>query len=584
MRAGMRRLLAILLLLVAAPAAADDGRIAYGDYYALVIGNNDYAFLPKLETAVSDAAAVAELLRSRYAFKDVKLLLNARRADILREMNRLRAELTGKDNLLIYYAGHGYVDLAAEEGFWQPVDARDEDDTQWISNSTLTRYLKTMTAKHVMVVADSCYSGTLLREAGSGPPVGAERIAFLQRMATKRARVALASGGLEPVADSGANGHSVFANALLTALRDNREVMDGQTLFQRIKRPVVLNARQTPQYADVRNADHEGGDFLFVPAEARPKASPAPATASAADAAAAIELAFWNSVKDSRNRAALEAYLARYPDGVFAPLAQIKLDELTDGDRGETQTALVAPPPKPASPELVPVEAVYVALKNANVRSGAAVSSTRVATLQAGSEVYVAGRTAAGDWLAVERDGKRLGYVYAPLLQDKAAYEKAREAARKAVRREAAKPSPDPAAPPAPRQAAVSPTAPVAEPSPAAPPPLAGEYRMRLRTIRIRGKSCLSNRSVDAEETVYLDDKGFTTTVYASGMRIDIKATIAAGDVLRFSGTVPSDYQQSLRDITGSATRADTGFTGEIEIVEGNWCGPMDIAVELIPR
>ena len=113
MRAGMRRLLAILLLLVAAPAAADDGRIAYGDYYALVIGNNDYAFLPKLETAVSDAAAVAELLRSRYAFKDVKLLLNARRADILREMNRLRAELTGKDNLLIYYAGHGYVDLVA---------------------------------------------------------------------------------------------------------------------------------------------------------------------------------------------------------------------------------------------------------------------------------------------------------------------------------------------------------------------------------------------------------------------------------------------------------------------------------------
>ncbi len=56
----------------------------------------------------------------------------------------------------------------------------------------------------------------------------------------------------------------MFARAFLDALGENRDVLDGQGLFDAIKRPVVLNADQTPQYADIRNAGHEGGEFLFV--------------------------------------------------------------------------------------------------------------------------------------------------------------------------------------------------------------------------------------------------------------------------------------------------------------------------------
>ena len=56
----------------------------------------------------------------------------------------------------------------------------------------------------------------------------------------------------------------MFARAFLTALRDNTGVMDGNTLFNVIKRPVVLDADQTPQYFDIRRSGHEGGDFLFV--------------------------------------------------------------------------------------------------------------------------------------------------------------------------------------------------------------------------------------------------------------------------------------------------------------------------------
>ena len=111
-----------------------------------------------------------------------------------------------------------------------------------------------------MVVADSCYSGTLargvmIREAGPS---------YLSRIARKRARTVLTSGGLEPVMDSGGGQHSAFAKAFLMALRENGGVMDGTQLFGQVRRLVILNAPQTPEYGDIRFAGHEGEDFLFV--------------------------------------------------------------------------------------------------------------------------------------------------------------------------------------------------------------------------------------------------------------------------------------------------------------------------------
>jgi hypothetical protein len=83
-------------------------------------------------------------------------------------------------------------------------------------------------------------------------------------MAKIRTRVVLSSGGLEPVSDSGGGKHSVFAAQFLNALRNNKDVLDGTQLFDHVRRRVVLNADQTPQYSDIRRAGHEGGDFLFV--------------------------------------------------------------------------------------------------------------------------------------------------------------------------------------------------------------------------------------------------------------------------------------------------------------------------------
>ena len=260
--------LVLLAMAVSATASAQDVKlpdIDFGRYHALVIGNNDYGHLPKLKSAVVDAVAVAELLRLRYGFK-AKLLLNATRIQILDALNAFRRDLTERDNLLIYYAGHGVLDLETDTGFWLPVDSKPDSDSYWIPNTDISRRLRAVSARHVLVVADSCYSGTLVREASAALPTRNERTAWIERMNNLASRTALVSGGLEPVLDSGGGNHSAFAKAFLDALRGNSELLDGQALFRTVSRPVVLNAPdQTPRYSDIRRAGHEGGEFLFVP-------------------------------------------------------------------------------------------------------------------------------------------------------------------------------------------------------------------------------------------------------------------------------------------------------------------------------
>ena len=232
----------------------------FGSYSALIIGNNNYQYLPLLKTAQNDAKKVAETLKTKYGFK-IKLLLDANRSDILLALNNLRWNLTQRDNLLIYYAGHGWLDKEADEGYWLPVNAQKDNTLAWISNSSITANLRALKAKHVLIVADSCYSGKLAR----GVHIVNKTPGYLSRLSRKRVRSVISSGGLEPVIDSGGRGeHSVFASALLDSLRENKGIMDGAQLFNKLRRPVMLNSDQTPEYSDIRKAGHEGGEFLFV--------------------------------------------------------------------------------------------------------------------------------------------------------------------------------------------------------------------------------------------------------------------------------------------------------------------------------
>lgn len=229
-----------------------------GRYLAVVIGNNQYAEFPQLQTAAADADAISDVLRTRYGFEVTKLI-NANRYEILSALSALRKQATTEDSILLYYAGHGLLDEPAGQGYWLPVDAERGNFAQWISTTDIAAVFAGADAQHALVIADSCFAGTLLRSAD------ATGLDTLQRLAAKRSRTVLTSGGLEPVIDDGNGLHSVFAGALLQALSDNNAVLEASKLFATVRDQVVRNADQTPQYAPMQSARHDGGDFLFIP-------------------------------------------------------------------------------------------------------------------------------------------------------------------------------------------------------------------------------------------------------------------------------------------------------------------------------
>ncbi len=244
--------------------------VTFGRYYALVIGNNRYPNLTNLKTAITDAKEVTKTLKGQYGFS-VTTLINATRDDIITALDEYRKILKAEDNLLIYYAGHGWLDGESERGYWLPVDADKTTRARWVSNADVTDTLKALKAKHVMVVADSCYAGTLTRSADPdlegtrGLKLTEKPAGYLETLTNRKSRTVLSSGALEPVSDQGGGQHSVFAHAFLKSLKDNRDLMDGTQLFTKVRAQVLLNARQTPQYSNIRFAGHDvGGDFIFL--------------------------------------------------------------------------------------------------------------------------------------------------------------------------------------------------------------------------------------------------------------------------------------------------------------------------------
>jgi uncharacterized caspase-like protein len=260
-------------------AAASISPSEFGTYHALVIGNDQYsAGLTSLESAAFDAQAVAAILENQYGY-NVFHIPNADRSQVLEALNFYKQALTPRDNLLIYYAGHGWLDEENERGYWLPVDAQPfPNTTSWISTVDVTDIVNSMQAKHVMIIADSCYAGALTdaRPALVELPHLLDRMPvdyldWLRLMANQPARLAMTSGSLEPVPDGTEGNHSVFAGALLESLGTNDDILAATRLFIKVAAQVSEAARklgrsQQPTYRLIKASRYEGGDFFFVPA------------------------------------------------------------------------------------------------------------------------------------------------------------------------------------------------------------------------------------------------------------------------------------------------------------------------------
>ncbi len=92
-----------------------------GHFYALIIGENDYQDpeINSLDKPIQDAQSLRDVLVGDYTFEDknVNFLKNATRAEIIDVLDHYASILHDKDNLVIFYAGHGYWDETKKIGY-----------------------------------------------------------------------------------------------------------------------------------------------------------------------------------------------------------------------------------------------------------------------------------------------------------------------------------------------------------------------------------------------------------------------------------------------------------------------------------
>ncbi|MCR9064514.1 MAG: caspase family protein [Cytophagales bacterium] len=221
------------------------------DQYADVRINN-------LQNCVSDTTSLMSKLHTKFEFDEVELLVGREettRKNVYYRLREILINAVPEDDFLIVFMGHGELDRVTNKGYWLLSDSMQDDITSWIDNDSLLALLKNSEARHIVLISDSCFSGSVFNHSRGGG---------LMIIESKKSRFALTSGGIEKVKDGQHGGNSPFTFNLLKSL-DNIEDQETsfKTFCEKFLSDFPSNVHQTPQYGTLSNAGDEGGTFIL---------------------------------------------------------------------------------------------------------------------------------------------------------------------------------------------------------------------------------------------------------------------------------------------------------------------------------
>jgi WD40 repeat protein len=232
-------------------------------FYSLFIGVNEYDYssskLPNLDKPISDAEALREALTSKYEFanENAVILRNPTRSEIINSLEVLARKITPKDNLLIFYAGHGLWDERLKKGYWLPADSQPNDVSTWIPNSTIKDYVAGIQSKHTLLITDACFGGGIFKTRDVTADINDFAFSKIYRLASRKA---MTSGTLTTVPDD-----SKFMWSLIKHLTEfNGDYLTSRQLFDNLYTSVVNNTNTVPQFGVIQETGDEGGDFIFM--------------------------------------------------------------------------------------------------------------------------------------------------------------------------------------------------------------------------------------------------------------------------------------------------------------------------------
>ncbi len=243
--------------------------IRRGRNIVAVIGIDNYQQLQILHNAVSDAKGIRALFVKQLGFQEItQPLYNeqaTRGAITSMVIDQLGSQLEPDDNLVFFFAGHGYTDTRTvgtttkETGYLIPVGGAAPDQRKFSTYLRLDAFLEdiaSLPAMHILVILDACHSGFALGESVQVLRGGTQR--YSDDLSKRMSRRVIASAmSDQPALDNGpVSGHSLFTGTLVEALahgkadNDNKGFVTSSEMALYVQKQVATwsNSQQTPDF------------------------------------------------------------------------------------------------------------------------------------------------------------------------------------------------------------------------------------------------------------------------------------------------------------------------------------------------
>ncbi len=304
---------------------------------ALVIGNDNYLAISKLQKAGNDASAIATELQKAGFLVTLNKDLNYR--TMVRVVENFTAKITGGDEVVVFFAGHG-VQLKTGN-YLLPTDIEAgtpaEVEKTAYSLDDLNQKLSDAKPAFSLVIADACRAPL----QSNGRSLGSTRGLSPPEPAKGQMVVYSASKGqeaLDRLSNSDSNPNSVFTREFITRMRKPgikiedivREVQDAvEELAKTVKhdqRPAIYN-------------ESRGNFYFYAPISIQQSTLPLMSSTLTTEQK---EDSFWSDTKSVGNIQAFQAYLQSYPNGRYVNLAKANMEKLALASQ-QSQTATPIP-------------------------------------------------------------------------------------------------------------------------------------------------------------------------------------------------------------------------------------------------
>lgn len=239
-----------------------------GNTYALLFATDVYDYFNDLVNPVLDAQTISAELSESYGVI-TEVVINPSLEETAEKIHEFASREYGeKDNLMVFFAGHGVYDEVFREGYVISKDSKSDDlgKTSYMSHSNLRTMINHIACPHIFLVMDVCFGGTFdphLTSAhrGAGMYADISTAKFVERKLKYTTRLYLTSGGKDYVPDGRPGFHSPFARRFIESLR-NYGGDDGVLTSAEILQ-FVEKADPQPRFGEF--GDNEpGSDFIFV--------------------------------------------------------------------------------------------------------------------------------------------------------------------------------------------------------------------------------------------------------------------------------------------------------------------------------